>query len=293
MVESSTQGTSDLLALSGVVRESPRPKQGGGRIIVVLPAFNEEQNLGPLLEKIDSQLSEANLPFHIIVVDDGSTDRTPSIIRSFGERIPVTSLRHPVNLGLGRTIIDGLRAAGDIAGDEDVVISMDADETHPPGLMPRMFRAIREGHDVVIASRYRQGSRVCGLSAGRRLTSMAASIVARVAFPTPGVRDFTCGYRAYSGKALRLAFREYGNSLVDQPGFPCMIDILLKMRRLPLVFGEVPMVLRYDFKKGPSKLPRVATIKSTLLLLLRSRLGLSGKPRARAPAGLAHDRKTA
>lgn len=255
------------------------------RIILVLPAFNEERNLGSLLDKIEKQLNEARLPFHVIVVDDGSTDRTPTIIRQFGDRVPITSLRHPVNLGLGRTIADGLRAAADIAGDDDVVISMDADETHPPGLMPRMFRAIREGHDVVIASRYQPGSRICGLSARRRLTSLAASLVARIAFPTSGVRDFTCGYRAYSGKALRLAYREYGTSLADQRGFQCMIDILLKMRLLPLVFGEVPLVLRYDLKKGPSKLPTTATIKSTLILFLKRRLGWWDKPALGAARG--------
>jgi dolichol-phosphate mannosyltransferase len=287
MVESTTQEMGDLLALRGVVGASLRPKEGLGRIIVVLPAFNEEQNLGPLLEKIDHQLREASLPFQIIIVDDGSTDQTPRIIQLFGERIPISPIRHRVNLGLGQTIADGLRAASDIAGDDDVVISMDADETHSSGLIPRMFRAIREGHDVVIASRYRQGSRVCGLSAKRRFASLVASWITRIVFPTPGVRDFTCGYRAYSGKALRLAFHEYGASLVDQSGFQCMMDILLKMRRLPLVFGEVPMVLRYDFKKGPSKLPLVATIKSTLLLLLKRRLGRFGNTQATVPKSLA------
>lgn len=244
------------------------------RIIVVLPAFNEERNLGALLDKIETQLNEARLPFHIVIVDDGSTDRTPAIIRVFAEQLPLTALRHSANFGLGRTIADGLRIAADMAGDDDVVISMDADETHPPGLMPRMLQCIREGRDVVIASRFQRGSRICGLSLARRLTGSAASLLARILFPTPGVRDFTCGYRAYSSKALHLAFREYGPELIDQTGFQCMIDILLKMRRLPLVFGEVPMVLRYDLKKGPSKLPAAATIRATLRLFMKRRFGL-------------------
>lgn len=276
--------SSALLAIETPRRPaaSVSSRHGAAQIVLVLAAFNEEQNLGPLLQKINGQSCEMGLPFHVIVVDDGSSDRTWETIEAFRKILPLTAIRHPVNQGLGRSIADGLAAAVEIAGDEDVVVTMDADETHPPGLIPRMFQAIREGRDVVIASRYRQNSHLCGISFRRCAMSYVAAMVSKAIFPIQGVRDYTSGFRAFSGSALRLAYHEYGPAFVDQTGFQCTIDILLKMRRLPLVFGEVPLVLRYDLKKGPSKLPAMKTIKATLRLLLKRRFGGGGMAACRA-----------
>ena len=244
---------------------------GVSRIIVVLAAYNEEQNLGGLLRKILEQSRETALSFEVIVVDDGSSDRTWEIVEAFRDVLPVTAIRHLVNQGLGRSLADGLAKAAKIAHAGDVVVTMDADESHPPGLIPRMFRAVREGYDVVIASRYQPNARLRGLSFRRCMLSYVAAAFAKTLFPIPGVRDYTSGFRAFSGEALQLAYREYGPGFIDQSGFQCTIDILLKMRKLPVIFGEVPLVLRYDLKKGPSKLPAMKTIKATLRLLLKHR----------------------
>jgi dolichol-phosphate mannosyltransferase len=247
------------------------------RILVVLPAYNEEANIGNLLRRIFESLTDEHLEFSIIVVDDGSSDRTQQILQEYGREFPLVVHRHERNQGLGATIRDGLRQAAALASDRDIVITMDADESHTPGLMIRMVRMIREGYDVVIASRYQRGSRVYGLGLGRRMVSRAASVLMRVLFPTPGVSDFTCGYRAYRAEALQQAYRLYGESLVDQDGFQCMVDILLKLRELPLIFGEVPLLLRYDLKRGPSKMRLMKTSLSTLGLLWRRKRG-TGKP---------------
>jgi dolichol-phosphate mannosyltransferase len=243
------------------------------QIIVVLPAYNEEANIGNLLRRIFENLSDEGMGFSIIVVDDGSSDRTQAILEEFGRDFPLTIHRHERNQGLGATIRDGLREASAAASERDIVITMDADESHSPGLMIRMIRMIREGYDVVIASRYQRGSRVFGLGMGRRIISRAASLLMRVLFPTPGVSDYTCGYRAYRAEALEQAYRQYGESLVDQDGFQCMVDILLKLRKLPLIFGEVPLILRYDLKRGPSKMRVMKTAVKTLRLLWRRRIG--------------------
>ncbi len=243
------------------------------QVIVVLPAYNEEPNLGSLLEKIGRTLRQANLDFRVIVVDDGSTDGTAQLLRRLADSLPLTSLRHSPNQGLGQTIADGLRAATESAGAGDVVVTMDADGSHTPDLMLSMLAELQRGKDVVIASRFCPGARVYGLSRLRTLTGWAASLLARTLFPTDGLRDYTCGYRAYSLRSLRLAYDKYGNSFVNQRGFQCMLDILLKMRQLRLDFGEVPLVLRYDLKKGSSKMRTAATIRDTLGLLLRRRIG--------------------
>jgi dolichol-phosphate mannosyltransferase len=270
-------------ALSVVpVASSPDPRTAAGphifskpsyRVLVVLPVYNEEANIGQLLEHIDEHLTDSLIAHRIVAVDDGSADRSSQILEEYCQRQPMDVYRHPVNQGLGATIRDGLLFASKIADDNDIIITMDADETHSPGLMFRMVRMIREGHDVVIASRYQRGAVVRGLVLHRRLISWVASILMQVVFPIPGVRDYTCGYRAYRADVLKAAMTKYGESFVDQQGFQCMVDILLKLRRMPLIFGEVPMILRYDFKKGASKMRLFRTASNTLRLMVKRRLG--------------------
>ena len=211
--------------------------------------------------------------YEVFVVDDGSRDGTLEIVEQYSKLVPLTVSQHEVNQGLGATIRDGLYLASSTASDNDVVITMDADETHTPGLIVRMVRMIREGHDVVIASRYCPGARVFGVSLVRRFLSYGASMLFRVVFPTSGVRDFTCGYRAYRVSVLRKALETYGDSFVDSGGFQCMVDILLKLRTMDVIFGEVPLLLRYDLKQGESKMRIAKTIRESLVLLIKRRFG--------------------
>jgi dolichol-phosphate mannosyltransferase len=242
-------------------------------VYVLLPTYNEGSRIQDLLQRIDDSMAEATLPYHVILMDDGSIDSTEEIVRRCSTWMPITYLRHEINLGLGVAIRDGLIAAIELAGDRDVIVTMDADNTHAPGLILRMKRMISEGHDVVIASRYQPGARVVGVPLLRRFLSYSASIIMRILFPGLGVRDFTCGYRAYRAEVIQSAIRQYGKDFLDQDGFQCMVDILLKLRKMNLIFGEVPMILRYDLKEGKSKMKLFQTVWKTLLLILKRRLG--------------------
>ncbi len=243
------------------------------RVHVVLPVYNEEGRIESLLDHIEEAMLDADIPYGVVLVDDGSRDATGKIVQSCTTRMPITVMRHEVNLGLGATIRDGLVAASRIAGDRDIIITMDADDTHAPGLILRMARMISEGHDVVIASRYREGSRTVGVPFVRRMLSHGASWLFRAFFPIQGVRDYTCGYRAYRARVIRDAIARYGDGFLDQDGFQCMVDILLKLRPLHLIFGEVPFVLRYDYKEGGSKMNVSRTVKDTLGLMWKRRFG--------------------
>lgn len=264
----------DIALGAGNGRGAPvSPAHRPARILVVLPAYNEEANIASLLRRIFETLTDDQMGFSVIVVDDGSSDRTREILEDTQREMPLIVQRHERNQGLGATLRDGLRQAAELANARDIIITMDADESHTPGLMLRMVRMIREGYDVVIASRYQPGSRIYGLSMRRRIVSRLASWLMRVVFPTPGVTDYTCGYRAYRAEALQQAYAAYGDSLVSQDGFQCMVDVLLKLRRLPLIFGEVPMILRYDLKRGSSKMRLMKTARNTLRLLWVRRFG--------------------
>lgn len=240
----------------------------------MLPIFNEESNLGPLFERIDVSLRKAAIPYRIVAVDDGSTDGTPRVIESFRSQASLEVVRHDVNQGLGAAIRSGLMEAVRLSAADDVIVTMDADESHTPASIARMLDAIDKGFDVVIASRFQEGSACLGVPAHRQALSVAASVIFRVLFPTPGVRDFTCGYRAYRVSALCRAVEKYGDSLFEFDGFQCMVDLLLKLRGAGARFAEVPVVLRYDLKQGQSKMRVFETAARTLHLAVVRRLGL-------------------
>lgn len=246
--------------------------RGRKRTWVVLPAFNEEHDLPELLKRIDEAMDESGLAFELLLVDDGSTDRTRQVAEQWAEKLPLRVMGHERNQGLGATLRDGLRWACDLAEEADVIITLDADNSHSPELILRMVRLIREGHDVVIASRFTRGSRVRGVPFHRRILSRAAGVLLKVLFPIPGVRDYTCGYRAYHAGVLQ-AVTASDPRFFEQDGFQVMVDILLKLRKnKDLVFGEAPLILRYDHKQGESKMDVIGTTRETLQLVVRRRL---------------------
>lgn len=248
------------------------------KIIIALPAYNEALNIGALFDKFEN-IFDLVLGYGFdrlyVVVDDGSSDQTLNILRGYMNKIPLMILVHEQNQGLGLTIRDVLKKANEEATPGDIIITMDADNTQPTGLLPVMLQKIHEGCDIVIASRFREGAQVIGLSWIRKCMSIGASLMMRIVFPITGVRDYTCGFRAYRAELLSKAFEEYGTAFIDQKGFQCMSDILIKLRRFKPIAREVPMILRYDFKKGRSSMKIGSTVIQTLRLMLIRRFGMN------------------
>jgi dolichol-phosphate mannosyltransferase len=241
------------------------------KTIVILPAYNEEKTIGSLLEEIRRTLKKER-NYKIIVVNDGSKDNTQPVVERFFSQLPLQLINHPTNRGLAEALRSGFKAALAEVEPEGIIVTLDADNTHPPSLILKMASVINNGYDLVIASRYIPGARVFGLSYFRKVCSLGASLLVRGLFRVKGVKDFTCGYRAYRARLLKLAFKFYGQNFITQTGFSCMLDILLKLRIFKPRFKEVPLLLRYDLKKSESKLRVATTILETLLLLLRRRI---------------------
>jgi dolichol-phosphate mannosyltransferase len=240
-------------------------------VILVLPVFNEALNLGRLFERIGRALGDSATVYRIVAVDDGSTDATPQILDGLRQEMPLQVLRHEVNQGLGIAIRTGVTNALRLCSADDVIVTMDGDDSHSPSLVREMLVEMDAGADVVIASRFRRDSRCIGVPLRRKVLSAGASIFFRTFFPTQGVRDFTCGFRAYRASALRQAQEKY--ELFEFEGFQSTVDILLKLRALGARFVEVPVVLRYDLKQGNSKMRIFRTVTRTLNLAVRRRLG--------------------
>ena len=135
---------------------------------------------------------------------------------------------------------------------------MDADNTMDPSLIPSMLDKLEAGCDVVIASRYAGGSEH-GVPFYRRVCSQGARLAATTFLNIEGVRDYTCGYRAFrAGLARRL--RESKPQIVDSNSFTSSIELLLNLSLFEPRICEVPLELRYDLKPGQSKMNVVNTI---------------------------------
>ncbi len=237
---------------------------------ILLPAYNEERDIGGLLDRIRKAMEDLRLEYRVMVVNDGSQDGTVSEVLKRQPQMPVVLINHEVNKGLGQAMLTGLTSASQQIQPDDVVVAMDADNTHDPCLIGAMQKALNDGADVVIASRYEHGGEEVGLTKLRSVMSRGASTLLRLFFPIEGAKDYTCGYRAYRGSALQKAFEKYGSALVEEHGFTCMAEILIKLRTLKVKVVEVPLVLRYDLKSGPSKMKVVRTILRYVVLIRRN-----------------------
>jgi dolichol-phosphate mannosyltransferase len=133
---------------------------------------------------------------------------------------------------------------------------MDCDDTMNPFQIVEMWKKSEaEKLDLVIASRYRRGATVSGVPMVRRLMSRGARTLFTLMHPIRGVRDYSCGFRLYRRDLLERAIALWGDDLIVQRGFASMVEVLLKLGRMGAKCGEVPLQLRYDQKRGESKMP--------------------------------------
>jgi dolichol-phosphate mannosyltransferase len=241
-----------------------------GTTHVVLPAYNEAAGLPLLLHRLADLADTEKLT--VWVVDDGSSDGTAEIAVAGVAGLDVRLVRHRVNLGLGQAVQSGLRSALATAATDDLVVVMDADDTHDPALIPLLRAEIAAGADVAICSRFVGGGDDTTAPFGRRVLSRGAAVLFNRALKVGGVRDFTSGFRAYRVSLLDRAARHWGERLIEEQGFACMVELLLKLRHCQPVITEVPLTLRYDRKQSVSKLRVGRTIMQYGRLLTRDRL---------------------
>ncbi|MBD2514017.1 glycosyltransferase family 2 protein [Nostoc sp. FACHB-973] len=242
-------------------------------LFVLLPAYNEEESIRPLFQRFQQLQQISQMDIQLILVDDGSRDRTgqTAIEESQSLGISLKLVQHPKNAGLGQAIKTGFTTFLEISQEGDFLAAMDCDNTQPPELLIKMYDAmIAGGYDIAIASRYRKGSKVIGVSKFREFMSYGASWLFIIAARIPGVKDYTCGYRLYNRNFLTKLDMYYGDNLFTESGFACMIDLLLKAKVFKPRIIEIPMVLRYDQKPTASKMKILKTITRTLKLLFKN-----------------------
>lgn len=232
----------------------------------MLPAYNEQTDLPSLLDKIKTTLGDE--PYRLVVINDGSTDETASILKKHQGHLSLDILEHPINRGLGETERDGFEYVAWHAARNDYLVRIEGDDTHEPKYLFNMIEKLKEGFDVVNTSRFQPGGGQMGVNAYRALISRAANLFMRLVFGVRGVRDYSCGFRAYRVAVIQDALKIYGNHLIQMRGlgFTSTLEIIVKLNLMGCRFAEVPFVLRYDQKKGGSKMIGSITMLGYLIM---------------------------
>jgi dolichol-phosphate mannosyltransferase len=247
-------------------------------IYFIIPAYNEAANLPELLSSLRNWAVARNESCHVIVVDDGSRDATAEIVRAF-RGLPVTLVSHEVNRGVHEVFRSGLRAWSELpAASHDLVVTLEADNTSSLEILDAMLSRARQGDDLVLASCYAPGGEVVGTNLFRRFLSFCANVILRCTPGMPSVYTFSSFYRIYRAPFLEYALRSYGPRLIEEKGFVCVVEMLLKFGLLKARITEVPLRLDGGRRKGASKMRILRTIRGYLELFLRAVTGQLAKP---------------
>ena len=228
-------------------------------IYILLPVFNEEAHIQKLLEKICKTLSGES--FEIVVIDDGSTDRTVNIICELNFK-EVRVISHNINLSIGAVYQTGILSIIKDAGDDDVLVIMESDLTSLPEMIKLIRQEIFEKNlDIVIASRFSGSGGYKNFPILRTIYSKSVNFLMRILCPIRNVYDYTVFFRGYRISLLKNVFSYFGNSnCLQTRGFASNTELLVKCSLFTNFIGEIPFVYDYVVKQNPSKLRVIKTI---------------------------------
>jgi len=235
----------------------------------VIPAYNEELNIGGLLTDIIALTEKLDREYMIVVVNDGSGDGTVIEVEKFVDQHPVVLLNHEVNRGVNGAFRTGFDWLRENASDDDLIVTIEGDGSSPLSILPEMLDKADSGADLVLASCYRRGGKVIGDKLSRLILSIGANMMIKIFFPIRDVWTYTSFYRIFRFSLLNKGIDHYGEKFYQGEGFTIMTDILIKLSRLmpkPQI-AEVPMILRCDKTLSTSKMNISRTITGYFVLI--------------------------
>tara|TARA_B100000161_G_C33468609_1_gene376931 strand:+ start:155 stop:880 length:726 start_codon:yes stop_codon:yes gene_type:complete len=228
-------------------------------LAIIVPTYNENENILELIKKIDQNLSVNNIDFKVFIVDDSNQNTILDLIKPFSDKI---NYHHRgKKLGRGSAVIEGINLALKTKY-TDLVIEMDADLSHDPTEMNDKIKIfVNDKLDLLISSRYRKDSKIEGWTIQRTILSFVSNMMAKFLLKVP-VTDYTNGYRLYSKKAAEYIVENCGK-IGD--GFIVLSEILLELHYNNFKIGETFTTFK-NREKGSSKV--------NLKLIFNSFLGL-------------------
>ncbi|MBI4286756.1 MAG: glycosyltransferase [Chloroflexi bacterium] len=208
------------------------------KVSVVIPTYNERENITPLVEQLDRALS--GFSYEAVFVDDDSKDGTAELIRSLAGKYPVRVVVRQNERGLASAVVEGIKH---VSG--DTIVVMDADLQHPPEVIPSLVAAVQDSTGIAIASRYVKGGGCEGWSAVRKIVSKGAIFLTHLLLPaTRGIKDPMSGFFAFGRQVV-------ANANLRPTGYKIILEILYEGRHNTV--AEVPYIFRAR-SRGESKL---------------------------------------
>jgi dolichol-phosphate mannosyltransferase len=227
------------------------------RVLVVLPTYNEAQNIDQVVRRIRTALDSAT----VLVVDDGSPDGTADIAEVLGKELGnVEVMRRTHKSGLGSAYRAGFRWGMDHGF--EACVEMDADLSHQPEALPSLIAPLDAGHDLVIGSRYVRGGSIPDWKWHRRLLSRGGNVYADLLLGL-GVADSTAGFRAYRTSLLERIDLDH----IRADGYGFQIEMTYQGKRAGASVVEVP--IRFvDRVEGESKMSMFIVVEALGLVTL-------------------------
>lgn len=216
------------------------------KLSIILPTYNERENLPIIIWLIFKYLSDANIDFEIIIIEDGSPDGTLQVaqrIQDIYGKDQIVILNRGQKLGLGTAYKSGLELANG-----DYIILMDADLSHHPKFIPEFIKKANEGdYDVVTGTRYAGDGGVFGWDFKRKVISCGANVLTQIALE-PSVSDLTGSFRLYKKSVLRKLM-----TLCKSKGYAFQMEIIVLAEQKGYKIAEVPISF-VDRVYGQSKM---------------------------------------
>lgn len=207
-------------------------------IFLVIPVFNAEETLPPLLAAVQVAGTEWPAPYRALVVDDGSSDQTADVVADFARYGGFECLQHPGRMGLGRALRTGLQAAMDEGQPEDLAATLPAGDPLATVAIKEMLALSETGCDVVVGSRFHPSR-----PGPRPLVERLANRLLTLLFPIPNVNDVGSPYQLFRVAALQALVNRHGERWLVGSDSACSLEILLKLAGLSrYTFGQAPLL---------------------------------------------------
>lgn len=223
------------------------------RALIVVPTYNEIENIGQLISAVFAVVPEG---VDMLVVDDGSPDGTGDLVDSLVAKNPRLHVMHRAKkMGLGTAYVAGFKWG--LERGYEYLVEMDADFSHDPKYLPRMFELLMSPHhDVVIGSRYVQGGGTVNWGVGRKLISRGGSMYSRMILGAP-IRDFTGGFNGWK----RAVLENVDLGTLRSDGYSFQIELKYRAFNKGYDVKEFPIIFE-DRKVGKSKMSRRIVIEA-------------------------------
>lgn len=245
-----------------------RMKNTSATVCVVIPTYNENENIGKLIPQLCSAFEKNSINGSILVVDDNSPDGTGQAAEELSKKYPVSVLHKEEKAGIGAAYIAGFKEC--LANGSDIICEMDADLSHDPKYFPAIIKGL-ESADLVLGSRYIPGGGTVNWGTYRKMVSGNANRLVRLMTGIK-INDTTGGYRAYRAEVLRAI--DIQN--IRSNGYEFQIEMLYKTLKAGFTVKEVPIIFR-EREEGVSKLSRKEVAKFFLFCTKTGILRLLGK----------------